>query len=357
MRPANVFCNILRHSHVSLQMHPRNLMNRFAHYFAISTLLVTSSTGILPVRGGTEVVGDKSPAAPAVAAASSPKLALAAATPASAGPANESASAVPTQPQPATQASAASKPAPPALPAPAASSVPAPAKPAAPRNWEDHYSDLLKKYASSAGVRYAAWKNNAADVSRLREVVNAVAAQNLSGKSRDDQLAFYLNAYNAWILQKIIEAYPVKGPGNGNALKRAYFFKSKSIEVAGQQMSFSGLENDIIRPRFKEPRIHFALNCASASCPPLQDRAFRATALDRDLTLLTRNFVNGNPRGVQFESGSKKVRVSKIFDWYGDDFEAAGGLIPYINRFRATPIPASAKVSFMDYDWSLNENR
>jgi len=229
------------------------------------------------------------------------------------------------------------------------------APPAAASDWESGYASLLKKYVSPSGVAYKKWKADDADLARLRLVVDSVAVENLSGKSRDEKLAFYLNAYNAWILNNILADYPTKGPGNGSALKRAYFFKSKSINIAGKKMSFSSLENDIIRPQFDEPRIHFALNCASASCPPLLDKPFSAATLDTDLTALARAYLNTNSLGLELSSGGETVRLSEIFDWYADDF--APDALMFVNRYRDRKIPAGTKIQFMDYDWSLNEVR
>ena len=216
--------------------------------------------------------------------------------------------------------------------------------------WESSYDTLLQKYVKGAGVDYASWHKNAADRKALSDVTGAIASESLSGKSKDEKLAFYLNAYNAYILDKIFDEYPTEGPGGGGFFGRNKVFKSLKFTVAGKTTNFSALENDIIRPVFNEPRIHFALNCASDSCPPLHDKAFTAENLDATLTLLTKNFVNNDPDGVKVEGGT--AYISKIFDWYADDFKAAGGARSYINKYRTSPIPA--KVKFQEYKWTLN---
>jgi len=220
--------------------------------------------------------------------------------------------------------------------------------------WIDSYDALLKKYATPKGVRYANWHKNATDKKAIGDITKAIGNASLSGKSKDEKLAFYLNAYNAWILKEILDDYPTDGPGGGGFLGRRSFFGSDSLKVAGKKTSFTDLENDVIRKIFKEPRIHFALNCASASCPPLKVGAFRAESLDETLDQLTRAFVNNNPAGVKSASGGKKVLVSKIFDWYGSDFEEAGGVLAYINQYRDKPFKKGAKVSFQKYSWKLN---
>jgi hypothetical protein len=179
-------------------------------------------------------------------------------------------------------------------------------------------------------------------------VTDAIASAPAPGGKGKEALAFYLNAYNAWIIHEVLEKYPtrsVKDP-------LFTFFTGPRITVAGEKMSFNHLENNIIRKRFNEPRIHFALNCASQSCPPLRDEPFEGGKLDAQLDAQTKAFAN-SPRGVA--TNRKGVAVSKIFDWYKEDFAPAGGAVAYLNRYRASAVPASAAVSFQDYDWGLNE--
>lgn len=217
-------------------------------------------------------------------------------------------------------------------------------------DWVAEYGRLVGKYATSSGVRYAAWKSNAADVQALRGVVDAIAAQNVSSLPQKEQLAFYLNAYNAWIIHEVLEKYPTK------TVKDALFtfFTAKRIKVAGQEMSFNRLEKEIIIPRFKEPRIHVALNCASQSCPPLLGEPFSAEKLDNHLERLSKGFVNSE-RGVRVSSDNSSAQVSKIFEWYKDDFAAAGGAVGFINKRRSKPLPDAIKISYQDYDWALND--
>ncbi len=217
-------------------------------------------------------------------------------------------------------------------------------------NWTENYAGLLRKYVTSSGVKYAAWKGNAADLQGLQTVVDAIANENFSAMSKPEQLAFYLNAYNAWILHEALGKYPTK-----SVKDLAFtFFTGKRIKVAGQQTSFQALEKETIRSKFKEPRVHFALNCASRSCPPLGTEPFRGDKLDAQFEKLARPFVNSD-RGVRVGSDNKSAALSKIFDWYKDDFKADGGALSFINKRRATPLPNDNKISYQDYDWSLNE--
>ena len=137
--------------------------------------------------------------------------------------------------------------------------------------WIDTYNNLLAKYVIDSGVKYAAWKNNPADMKAIQDVVDGIANQKISGLSKKEQLAFYLNAYNAWILHEALGKYPTKSVKD----LLFTFFTSPRIKVAGEKMSFNHLEKDIIRRKFGDPRVHFALNCASRSCPPLNREGFR----------------------------------------------------------------------------------
>ncbi len=217
-------------------------------------------------------------------------------------------------------------------------------------SWLETYNSLLGKYVTADGVRYAAWKADAADMKAIQQVVDAIASDKVSGLSKDEQLAFYLNAYNAWILHEALGKYPTKSVKD--LLFR--FFLAQRIKVAGEPMSFDHLEKNIIRPKFGEPRVHCALNCASRSCPPLNPAAFRAPKLEAQLEKLAVAFVN-SPRGVNYSAEKKTAALSAIFKWYKEDFDRSGGVLAFINKRRHEPLPNDVQISYQDYDWSLNE--
>jgi len=133
------------------------------------------------------------------------------------------------------------------------------------------------------------------------------------------------------------------------------FFDKLKYRVAGRRLTLNALESKIIRPRFKDPRIHFALVCAARSCPPLHARAFKGSSLDRSLDRLARRFINSK-RGVRIEGD--KVRVSKLFQWYAVDFRrAAGSVGAYLARYHdghADTLSAARQVKYLPYSWALN---
>ena len=217
--------------------------------------------------------------------------------------------------------------------------------------WNESYTRLLAKYVTPHGVKYAAWKANAADLAALGKIVDDIAHETPSG-GKDEKLAFYFNAYNANILNGVLEKYPTKSVRDIAPLFG--FFTQSRITVSGEKMSFNHLEKDIVHG-FGEPRMHFALNCASASCPPLLNKAWTAANLNAELDKSASAFLNNNKYGVEVSDGGKAAAISKIFDWYAGDFGGAGaGVLAFINKYRKPPLPADVKISIQEYNWSLN---
>ncbi len=214
-------------------------------------------------------------------------------------------------------------------------------------DWQTDYARLLAKYVTPGGVKYAEWKGNAADVKALQGVVDGIAGAPASSAKSKEQLAFYINAYNAWILHEAVAKYPTKSVKDALGT----FFLLKRIIVTGEKMSFTHLEKDIIRARFQEPRVHFALNCASRSCPPLRAEPYEAAKLDAQLDEQARGFVNSE-RGVKVSGDT--AQISKIFDWYKDDFGGNAGVSAVLAKYRSGK-GKFTKTTFQDYDWNLNE--
>ena len=211
----------------------------------------------------------------------------------------------------------------------------------------EDYSPLLAKYVTPKGVKYHDWAKSSVDLARLNSVTKYYA-KNHPPADEKAALAWYLNAYNSLIIKQILAAWPNNGPLDSSLL----FFHKKRITVSGKRMSFLHLENKIIREQFTEPRIHFALNCASRSCPPLYNKPFRGKTLDQTLQNLTVNFLNENSYALV--ESNDEIQLSKIFEWFKEDFGGKENLIPYINQYRKENLPLNKKVSFLSYDWQLN---
>ena len=163
--------------------------------------------------------------------------------------------------------------------------------------------------------------------------------------SRNKSLAFWINAYNANTIKLILKNYPIKSIMDLNNGKP---WDVKWIKIDQRTLSLNNIENDIIRPNYSEPRIHFAVNCAAKSCPPLLNKAWTEGNLNSNLERQTKSFIN-NP--IYNTITSSNVEVSKIFDWYRKDF---GDLKSYLNKFSSSKIGKNTSVNFKTYDWNLN---
>ncbi len=209
----------------------------------------------------------------------------------------------------------------------------------------DHaaFNTLLSKFVSASGdVNYSGLKASNRALNAYCSSLSSNPPQD--SWSRNEQLAYWLNAYNAFTLKLITENFPLNSITDLNGGKP---WDKKWIEIGNQTLSLNGIENDIIRPRYNDGRIHFAVNCAAKSCPPLANYAFTAGNVNSKLEALTKSFVNSSANEIS--SGS--INISKIFDWYKADF---GNLVTFLNKYSNTKIDAGATVNYMDYDWSLN---
>lgn len=176
------------------------------------------------------------------------------------------------------------------------------------------------------------------------------------GWSRNEKLAYWINAYNAFTVQLIIDHYPLKSikelqpalaiPGINTVWHKKFF------KIGGKTSSLDEIEHDILRKEFEEPRIHFAINCASFSCPPIRNEAYVADKLESQLQDQAVAFVN-DPKRNKITPGH--IVISRIFSWFSGDFTKKGSLINYLNQYSKIKINPDAEIDHMDYDWSLND--
>ncbi len=182
--------------------------------------------------------------------------------------------------------------------------------------------------------------------------------------TRDDRLAYYLNAYNALVFQGVLSRGPEKESVWKGGLVSGYsFFISMKVRLDGESWSLKALEDDLIRKEFADPRIHAALNCASVGCPRLPREAFVPEKLDAQLDAAMREFVE-EERNVATDAGRKTVTLSKIFDWFEKDFlsfERVSGnpdpkIVDYVNRYRVSKpkLDRSFRIRYFDYDKRIN---
>jgi len=215
------------------------------------------------------------------------------------------------------------------------------------QSWTGDYQNVLSKYVTSDGVKYKKLKSK--DAATIDGIVNAIASEKASG-SKDEQLAYYINAYNAWMIKIVLDRYPTDSVLNGDSK----IFEKKIIKVGGKTMSLNDLEHNIIRKKFSDARIHFAVNCGSESCPPLAKEAFTGAKLNEQLHDLTVKFINSKYGAKQ---NGNTLNVSQLFDWYKSDFKKDspdGTVLGYIKKYKK--VSGSPSLAYQEYSWKINED-
>lgn len=212
----------------------------------------------------------------------------------------------------------------------------------------DHSSwdKLLKKYVNNEGlVDYKGFKNEESKLDDYLKMLSELAPS--KDWSVQELLAYYINLYNAGTVKLIVENHPLKSIKD---IKGAW--TKGRIRVGNKELSLGGIENGILR-KMNEPRIHFAINCASISCPKLMTEAYTAAKINEQLDRATKEFINSNKNDIS----ASKPKVSSIFDWYQKDFQVNGkqDVIGFINQYSKTKINSDSTLAYKDYDWNLNE--
>ncbi|MEM8497793.1 MAG: DUF547 domain-containing protein [Pseudomonadota bacterium] len=218
------------------------------------------------------------------------------------------------------------------------------------------WEDTLARFVDDQGrTDFTSLANDTQNLQLFVSFVNEVSPRSHPDQfpSRNDVLAYHINAYNALAMMGVIE----RGiPDNFSSFfKRASFFKFRKIIVGGKKTSLYDYENKVIRP-LDEPRIHFALNCMVRDCPRLPKEPFYAARLDEQLDAVTREFFS-KPIHFRVEASEKSVYVSSILDFYTKDFVPSGkprDLAKYFNAYVEEQVPEHFKVRFIDYDWTVN---
>lgn len=206
------------------------------------------------------------------------------------------------------------------------------------------YNAFLKSNVTSAGV--VNYKAIHSSKSKLEAIFDSFKSNEPSkSDSKDDQLAYWINLYNIGTISLIIDNYPVKSIKDIAAGKP---WDKDFIKVGSKTYSLNDIENKIIRPTFKDARIHFAVNCGAKSCPPLLNTAYMGSSLNSQLDKQAKAFINDKSSNTISASSYK---ISRIFDWYSVDF---GDLITFINKYSSTNIGKGATKSFNEYNWTLN---
>ena len=216
------------------------------------------------------------------------------------------------------------------------------------KNLQDYFLRVDKFLSVNVKAGKVNYKGINADKKDLDAMVGYVAAKQ-KFTSPSEEKAFYLNAYNVLVIKGIINNYPTKGP-----MEITGFFDKKQYAINGQNLTLNNIENDIVRKKFNDARIHFALVCGAKSCPPIQSFAFTPKKLDSQLELVTKQSIQ-NPSFTKIDSKNKKASVSMLFNWYKDDFvKAKGSVLAFINSYLKNVLPTNTTLENYTYDWALN---
>ena len=217
------------------------------------------------------------------------------------------------------------------------------------------WDKLLKKHVNAAGmVNYKGFQNDKAELNAYLKTLSDNAPQ--KNWNENDQKAFWINAYNAYTVSLILQHYPVKSIKDigGSIYKINTAWDIRFITIGGEKYDLNNIEHKMLRRKFEDPRIHFAIVCASMSCARLSRDAYTGDKLEAQLEAAGKDFLNDKAKN---NISADKAQLSKYFTWYQGDFTKKGSLVDVINKYSQTKINANTKISYLDYNWSLNEQK
>lgn len=231
------------------------------------------------------------------------------------------------------------------------------------------YAATLRRFVTPEGqVRYAALKASPTDLDAFLASIGTLDPAAVRCWTEADRIAFWINAYNAITLKTIIKHYPIHRSGlasilfPGNSIRQIpNAWSARWWLVMGEKRSLDDIEHEILRKQFQEPRVHMALVCAAVACPPLRDEPYSGPRLEDQLDDQARRYL-GSPAGSRVLDGGRSVAVSAIFKWFSADFETVGGVRAFLIRYSPPETAAllatnGVRMSFLDYDWTLNETQ
>lgn len=227
------------------------------------------------------------------------------------------------------------------------------------------FDALLKQHVKDGWLDYRGVIEDKAELAAYIDELEAVQPSELEAWSREERYAFWINVYNAHVIQLVIDHYPVRSIKDIGGAIFGQVWDKEFIELTAfhpegddDKLSLNDVEHEILRPRFEDARVHAAVNCASYSCPVLMAGAFTADELEEQLDRQMRAFVNDPVRNGLDPKG-KRLELSEIFKWFSEDFERdAGSVREYVLEFARPEIVEfvkQAELGYRDYDWSLND--
>lgn len=227
-----------------------------------------------------------------------------------------------------------------------------------PAEIEAMYANFLSKYITkNDGINFVAYGDvTPEDKAMLTAYIDSLQARGVEGLSRDEQMAFWYNLYNAKTIEVILNAYPISSIRKLGSFNRGPW-DNKNMTVKGiGEMSLNDIEHATLRANWDEPRIHYAVNCASYGCPNLKTSPWTAANLEADMEKAASDYIN-HPRGFRAENG--KITASKIFNWYKVDFGGDNaGILKHARKYAKgdlkTALDKATDINEFDYNWDLN---
>ncbi|MDZ4796479.1 MAG: DUF547 domain-containing protein [Bacteroidota bacterium] len=218
------------------------------------------------------------------------------------------------------------------------------------------WNTLLRKHVTEAGnVHYKSFQSDSIELQKYLKLLSN-NPPNETIWTVNEQKAYWINAYNAFTIQLVLKYYPLKSIKDiGSSIQIPFVntpWDVKFISIGNEKMDLNNIEHGQLRKKFDDPRIHFAIVCASKSCPVLLNEAYDPARLEQQLDKQAKVFLADTFRN---KIAADKIQLSKIFDWFKGDFTKNGSLIDYLNKYALVKINANAENSYLDYDWSLNE--
>lgn len=227
-----------------------------------------------------------------------------------------------------------------------------------------HWQEVLKGYTHQGRVNYKALIKNDSELKASIQAIESVSKPDLDVFDPKQKIAFWINAYNIETMKLVVDHYPLKRSLGLQALRYPAnsiqqipdVWNQEVLNILRNKVSLNYIENEILRKEFQDPRIHFAIVCASLGCAVLRDEPYVAERLDEQLTDQVKKFIQ-NPQKVRYDSRTNTLYVSPVFKWFKKDFEKAGGVVAFVKKYISSDIRLSddAKIQWLDYDWSLNE--
>ncbi len=211
-------------------------------------------------------------------------------------------------------------------------------------NFFNETDSFLKANVMDGRVKYNAIKETP---ETLKSILDLAKDISVSESEAMNYQAFWINAYNLIVIDGVVKNYPLKSPLDVDG-----FFDKVKHSVGGETLSLNDIENKMLRAKFKtEARFHFVLVCAGLGCPPITNEAYTPKKLETQLQRQTTKALN-DPNFIRVEGNN--VNVSQIFEWYKEDFERAGGIVAFINKYKTSKLPEAVQLGYYPYDWTLN---